>query len=233
MTAPNLQAAPAEWLQPILYQDDDLVVVNKPSGLAVHRGMTQDKVVAMTVLRDQLGQYVYPIHRLDRGASGALLFALSSQMAAQLNALFEQSQLTKHYLLLCRGIPADEGFIDHPVPRSEGGERVAAQTSYRRLQTIERYSLCEAQPHTGRFHQLRRHLKHLGHPLIGDVNYGQGSLNREFRQRFALHRLALHAARLQFIHPRTQEPLCITAPLPADLAQPLLQMGFALPQAGS
>ncbi len=211
---------------PILYRDDDLVIVNKPSGLVVHRGFATDRVTAMAVVRDQIGRHVFPVHRLDRGTSGALAFALSSEGAAAVGACFEAGQATKRYLALVRGITPEEGLIDHPVPSSPDGPRVPARTRYRRLFAFERFSLVEALPETGRLHQIRRHFKHLSHPLVGDVNYGKGDINRLFRERFGLHRLALHALELRLAHPRSGEPVTVRAPLPEDLAGPWGKMGI-------
>ena len=139
---------------------------------------------------------------------------------------FAAGEVEKRYLALVRGIPPEEGVIDHPVPRAPGGPRVPAVTRFRRLATFERYALVEARPSTGRWHQIRRHFKHLSHPLIGDVRYGKGEHNRLFRERFGLHRLALHALELAFEHPHTGERLRIVAPVPEDLAGPLRAMGM-------
>jgi len=192
----------------------------------------------MTLLRNALGRFVYPVHRLDRGTSGALLFTLSSEVARALQESFMAGRVEKRYLALVRGITPEEGIIDSPVPRSPKstraaqGERVPATTEFRRLGTFERYSLVEAIPKTGRPHQIRRHLKHITHPLVGDVRYGKGEHNRLFRERFGLHRLALHAWRLTLPHPVSGEPLVITAPLPEDLRGPFGEMGLvdALPE---
>jgi tRNA pseudouridine65 synthase len=213
---------------PLLFRDDLLVVVGKPSGLAVHRGLSREKVVVLQTLRDLLGQRVYPVHRLDRATSGALLLALDAGTARRLQEQFESGGVEKRYLALVRGIPPEEGVIDHPVPRGPGGARVDAVTEFRRLATFERYALVEARPRTGRFHQIRRHFKHLSHPLIGDVRYGKGEHNRLFRERFGLHRLALHALELAFEHPGTREGLRIVAPIPEDLAGPLQAMGMEI-----
>ncbi len=212
----------------ILYLDDHLVVVNKPSGLLVHRGMARDREVAMTLVRDAIGARVDPVHRLDRATSGALLFSRNSETSAALGALFESGRVEKTYRALVRGVPQPEGVVDHPVPQREGGPRVEAVTAYRLLgaSTIERCALVEATPRTGRFHQIRRHMKHLGHPLIGDVNYGRGELNRDYRARYALHRLALHACALAFEHPTTRAMLRVVAPMPADLSEPLERLGL-------
>jgi len=211
---------------PLLFRDDLLVVVGKPAGMAVHRGLSRDRIVVLQSLRDVLDRRLYPVHRLDRATSGALLLALDAGTARRLQEQFEAGRVEKRYLALVRGIPPEEGVIDHPVPRGPGGERVPAVTAFRRLATFERYALVEARPQTGRFHQIRRHFKHLSHPLIGDVRYGKGEHNRLFRERFGLHRLALHALELAFEHPGTGEPLRITAPVPEDLAGPLRMMGM-------
>jgi tRNA pseudouridine65 synthase len=210
----------------ILYQDEDIVAVNKPSGMLVHRGWANDKVVAMTEVRDQIGQWVYPVHRLDRGSSGVLLFALSSEVAATLGHAFTERLVDKFYLALVRGVPDEAGLIDHEIAKKEGGPKVFAQTEYRRLAVSGRYSLVEARPRTGRLHQIRRHLKHISCPLIGDVRYGKGEHNRHFRNNYDLHRLALHCHGLALDHPtRPGERVQLRAPLPADLANALIGLG--------
>ncbi|MFO0757657.1 MAG: pseudouridine synthase [Byssovorax sp.] len=208
----------------LLYRDEWLAAFSKPSGLLVHRGWGDDPVVAVDLARQALGQIVHPAHRLDRATSGVLLFATSSESAAALGACFEQGLVKKTYLALVRGVTPDEGRIDHPIPRREGGPRVPAVTSFRRLGVFERYSLVEAFPETGRLHQVRRHLKHISHPIVGDVNYGKGDINRLFRERFGLCRLALHAASLTLPHPFTGEALTLRADLPDDLRLPLVAM---------
>lgn len=213
---------------PVLYRDDDLIVVNKPSGLLVHRGWGDDGVVALTLVRDAVGRHVHPVHRLDRGTSGALVFALHPEAARRLQRSLEDpaSATRKRYVALVRGVPPEAVVVDHPIPRAPDGPRVAAVTELRRLCVVlERYAVVEAVPRTGRLHQVRRHLKHLSHPIIGDVNYGKGEHNRWFRERFDLRRLALHALEIVIAHPRTGVPLAIVAPAPADLAVPFEAMG--------
>src|SRR3954471_8071527 len=214
----------------ILFVDADLVIVNKPSGLLVHRGWANDDDVAMFRVRDMLGAHVYPVHRLDRGTSGALCFARTREAAAILSASFESRQVDKRYLALVRGEPAASGTIDHPIPKSVDGARVPAVTRYELVarSTVDRCSLVLAIPETGRGHQVRRHLRHLGHPLVGDVNYGRGEINRRYRAEYGLHRLALHAHAIAFEHPVTRAPVAGTAPMPDDLAVPLERL--ALPR---
>jgi len=212
----------------LLYVDDDVVVADKPSGLSVHRGWDDDDDVAMFRVRDAIGARVHPVHRLDRGTSGALLFARTAEAAATLGRAFADGRVDKRYLALVRGAPPATVVVDHPVPETEGGARVPAVTRLRLVarSTVERCSLVEARPETGRFHQIRRHLKHLSHPIVGDVNYGKGDLNRLFRTRYGLHRLALHAHLLAFDHPATGRRLVVRAPLPADFAAALAALGL-------
>lgn len=227
-----IEAVP-EDLSPgaILYHDDDLVVVAKPAGLIVHRGWADDEDAMLQRVRDAIGRRVYPVHRLDRGASGALAFALSPEAARAVQEAFVAGAVDKRYLALVRGNPPATLVIDHPIPRSEDGPRVPAVTEVRTLAQSGRYALVEARPLTGRLHQIRRHLKHVSCPLIGDVRYGKGEHNRIFRERHGLHRLALHAWRLALPHPRGGPAVTVVAPLPADLAGALadLDMRAALP----
>jgi tRNA pseudouridine65 synthase len=218
----------------ILFVDADLVIVNKPSGLLVHRGWANDDDVAMFRVRDMLGAHVYPVHRLDRGTSGALCFARTREAAALLGESFQSRQVDKRYLALVRGEPAASGIIDHPIPRgveqSAGAPRVPAVTRYQLIarSPVDRCSLVLAIPETGRGHQVRRHLRHLGHPLVGDVNYGRGEINRRYRAEYGLHRLALHAHAIAFAHPVTGATVAVTAPVPDDLGLPLTRL--ALPR---
>ena len=210
----------------ILYQDDSCAVVDKPSGMIVHRGWANDDVDLLRVTRDALGRYVYPLHRLDRGASGAVLFALNEEAARTLNRSFADRSMDKRYLALTRGHPPEHGLIDHPIPREPGEERVPAQTEYFRIGSFERYALVMAVPKTGRLHQIRRHLKHLSCPLIGDVRYGKGEHNRLFREQYALDRLALHAAALRFVHPSTGQRVTVRAPLSGSFAECLSRLSL-------
>ena len=213
----------------VLYQDESCVVVDKPSGMIVHRGWANDDQDLMRLTRDALGRYVYPLHRLDRGASGAVLFALDEHAARTLNRGFAAAEIDKRYLALTRGHPPERGLIDHPIPRAPGEERVPAQTEYRRLGTFERYALVLAIPKTGRLHQIRRHLKHVSCPLIGDVRYGKGEHNRWFREHYAFERLALHAAALRFVHPVTERRVTVHAPLSDSFERCLEALGLAIP----
>jgi len=203
----------------IMHRDARVVVVDKPSGLATHRGWDGSDDALLQRVRDAVGCYVYPIHRLDRGASGLVVFALDGDAARALSLAWADAD--KRYLAITRGHPPDHLMIDHAIPRDPGQERgkarVAARTEIWRHDTFGRYALVEARLHTGRLHQIRRHLKHVSCPLIGDVRYGKGEHNRIFRAKHGLSRLALHCTRITVAHPAGGE-LTVTSPLPADLA---------------
>ncbi len=233
----------------LLYKDEQLVAVNKPAGLLVHRSNIDrhETRFALQLLRDHLGRHVYPVHRLDKPTSGVLLFALSPATAAQLTRCFASRQVEKTYLAVVRGVPETAGIIDHPLAEEPDRllhdqpqtafETKGAITEFRRLATVElpfavgrypasRYSLLAANPLTGCRHQLRRHLKHLLHPIIGDTNYGEGRHNRLFRDEFHCQRLLLHAAEVSFSHPSTGEMLTIAAPLDEPFVLLLDRLGW-------
>jgi tRNA pseudouridine65 synthase len=199
----------------ILFRDERVVVVDKPAGVASHRGWSDEDDALLQRVRDEVGAWVYLIHRLDRGASGVVLFALDRDAARILSEQWPSTD--KRYLAITRGHPPEHAVIDHPIPKEPGGERVPAVTEIWRRETFGRYALVEAAPRTGRLHQIRRHLKHLSCPLIGDVKYGKGEHNRLFRDQHALHRLALHASSLAFDHPSSGERITVSAPLAPDL----------------
>jgi tRNA pseudouridine65 synthase len=220
----------------ILYRDDYLAFIDKPPGLLVHRtGLDAGETVfALQLLRDQIGQPVWPVHRLDKGTSGVLLFALDARMARDLGVAFQENTgIAKRYQAVVRGWPSESGEIDHPLRRlpddmrHEREEWQAAQTRYRTLQRFDlplpqggfertRCALVELQPLTGRRHQLRRHMKHIAHPIIGDATHGKGPLNRSLAQRLGQQRLWLHALRMELTHPVTGAALAVEAPASPD-----------------
>ncbi len=225
----------------ILYRDDDLIAINKPSGLLVHRSLIDkhETRFAIQLLRDQIGQRVYPMHRLDKPTSGVLLFALNQATARLLTQQFTDGLVQKEYLAVVRGYTDDAGHIDHPLKEQldriadaqadPNKEAQAAVTDYQRLATVElpfavgryataRYSLVRAWPRTGRKHQIRRHMKHIFHPIIGDTTHGDGRHNDFFRQQFDNQRLLLAARRMELTHPLTGLRLVITAGLDAPFA---------------
>ena len=234
---------------PILYRDHQLVAVHKPAGLLVHRSWIDrhETRFALQLVRDLIGQLVYPLHRLDKPTSGVLLFALDPATARSLGAAFAAGAVEKTYLAVVRGIPPEHGVIEHPLweeydrhddPRARAGkDPQPARTSYRRLATVElpfavgrypssRYALIEARPHTGRKHQLRRHFKHLFHPLIGDSKYGEGRHNQFFREQYDCRRLLLAAVAMRLPHPADGRELTITAPPQQCFAQVLDALGW-------
>ena len=218
----------------ILWQDEDMVAVHKPAGWLVHRtGLDAHETrFVMQTLRDQLGRHVYPVHRLDKGTSGVLLMALHAEAARALCAVFEQHQVHKRYIAMVRGWPAAAQTVDHalrPDDAPPDAPAQPAQTAFRRLATLQldvpvdrypstRVALVEALPLTGRRHQIRRHLKHIAHPIIGDATHGKGAHNRWWAQQLGQQRLWLHAASLQFVQPMSGQRLNLVSPIPADVA---------------
>ena len=178
----------------ILHRDARCVAVDKPSGIATHRGWADDDDALLQLVRDTVNAYVYPIHRLDRGASGIVLFALDREAARAFSDAWPRAD--KRYTAITRGHPPEHVLIDHAIPKAPGEDRIDAITEVWRRETFGRYAVVEARPHTGRLHQIRRHLKHIACPLIGDVRYGKGEHNRLFRTQHGLHRLALHCISL-------------------------------------
>jgi len=218
----------------ILYRDEHLVAINKPSGLLVHRSEIDrhETRFVLQLLRNQIGQRVYPVHRLDKPTSGVLVFALSSETASRMVEQWRERSVEKRYLAIVRGYMPEFTHLDYamrpPVDKYARNEvekpPQEAITDFRLLSTVEipveidkypqsRYSLVEAMPKTGRKHQIRRHLKHLSHPIIGDARYGKGRHSRYFRDHMDAGRLLLHAWQLSIQHPYTDEALTFTAPL--------------------
>ena len=220
---------------PILYRDDHLVAIHKPAGLLVHRTTidAHERRAAVQLLRRQLGRRVYPVHRLDKGASGVLLFALNREVGQALNALFAHRQVEKTYLAVVRGYPPERGenarrglqraCSRHPL--STPRDRPA--TAPCRPHPTSRYALVQLEPLTGRRHQLRRHLKHLSHPIIGDTTYGKSGHNRLFHDVLGCRRLLLACVELQLVHPVTGERLVCSAALATDFATLLHTLGWA------
>jgi tRNA pseudouridine65 synthase len=244
---------PAEQASPpplaILYQDEHLVAIDKPSGWLVHRSPIDrhETRILVQALRDQLGRHMYPAHRLDKGTSGVLLFALHSEASRALGAQFETHTVRKTYWAVVRGWPAETGCIRHALREvadeygeARGEDTREAITGFRRLATVElpfavdrypvsRYALVELQPVTGRRHQLRRHMKHIAHPIIGDATYGKGRHNRFFQDQFGCHRLLLACAELDFAHPVTGTSMTLSAPVSGQFAAVLGQFGWDIP----
>lgn len=222
----------------VLFEDERLAVVDKPAGLMVHdsalaRGETD---FAADRLREQFGRPIFLVHRLDRATSGCLLLAFDRESASTLGKSLMSGAVEKDYLAVCRGWPEAAFEVDHPLDGGPGKPlKKPAVTHFQRLATCEltlpsagfdtsRYALLRAQPQTGRFRQIRRHLKHLSHHLIGDTSHGDGRHNRAFRM-MGIHRMLLHAERLRFDHPHTGERVEAVAPVGADFAKALALFG--------
>src|SRR5687767_11249987 len=218
----------------VLYRDEWLAVVDKPAGLMVHdsalaRGETD---FAADRLRAQFGKQIFLVHRLDRATSGCLLLAFDRDAASALGKVLMSREVEKDYLAVCRGWPEQSFIVDHPLDGGPGKPvKKPAVTEFERLATVEldvpstgfatsRYALLRACPQTGRFRQIRRHLKHMSHHLIGDSSHGDGRHNRAFRV-LGVQRMLLHARRLAFVHPLTGARIEVMAPVDAEFARAL------------
>jgi len=201
----------------ILFRDDELVAVDKPAGLLVHRTKeSSDRTFLLQRLRDQLGQHVYPIHRLDRPASGVILFGLSPAAARHCKEQWDDAR--KEYLAFVRG-ETPRRFASDRELTSDRGVKQEAHTEFATLCSVHGFSLVRARLRTGRRHQIRRHLAHLGHQIVGDTQHGKGGINRWLRAEFGLPRLFLHARRLAL------GAIDVRAPLPEDLRSFLRAFG--------
>ncbi|MCA9012242.1 MAG: tRNA pseudouridine(65) synthase TruC [Planctomycetaceae bacterium] len=223
---------------PILYEDEQLVAVAKPSGMFVHRSMADRSATEFVVqnVRDQLGSFVYPVHRLDRPTSGVLLLAKNPEAAAIYGHMFAERQIRKTYLALVRGHTDDYGTVNRPLISDKARGKAPAhllathsqeaETEYCTLERFEapfasgqhptsRSALVEAYPKTGRYHQIRRHLSGISHPIIGDAEHGDTKLNRQYQLHAGVTHLMLAATRVEFLHPVTRTPLVIEC-LPPD-----------------
>lgn len=220
----------------IVYRDEFLCAINKPHGLLVHRSRiaADASEFAIQLLRNQLGVKVFPGHRIDRKTGGVLVFGLVKEMDAALQTLFMDQKVNKTYLALVRGYTDDRGTINYPL-RKENGTLQEAVTHYETLSRAEidlptdkhptsRYSLVRVTPETGRMHQIRKHFKHIFHPIIGDRPHGCNKQNRLFVEHFRMNTMLLHAEKLEFNHPVTGEPLRIEAGLQPEFLRMVSMM---------
>jgi tRNA pseudouridine65 synthase len=224
----------------IIFQDEYLVAINKPPGLLVHRTKLANdaNVFALQLLRDQIGQHVFPIHRLDRKTSGVLLFALNEDIHKTMQLTFAEKKIKKTYLSIVRGFTEDDDIIDYPL-RKDNGIMQDAVTKYKTLGKTEinlpfgrhstsRYSLLQVQPLTGRKHQIRKHLAHIHHPIIADRPHGCNKQNKLFKEKFGLMTMMLHASQLEFQHPKTDQSTTIKAELHSEFRRMLKELEFKI-----
>jgi tRNA pseudouridine65 synthase len=224
----------------IVYEDAELLAVNKPAGLLVHRSKiaADEDDFLLDRLRDQVGSMLFLAHRLDRATSGVVLLAKSREIAGELGRQFMARGVIKRYLAVVRGWPDVEGVIDYPLPDvRDHAPRKPALTRWRTLALAtvpialgkypeQRYALVEAQPETGRYRQIRKHFHHVSHHIVGDTSHGRGDHNRLWRMHFQMHRLLLHAWRLELTHPTSGAALSLQAPLDETWRRVSAQMGW-------
>lgn len=207
----------------IIYEDDHLIAINKPHGLLVHRSSiaTNTDVYALQLLRDQVGYHVHPVHRLDRKTAGVLLFSKTAEFVSQIQARLQEDTSMKKYIAFVRGYFPEEITVDYHLTNDKGKTQEAV-THFKCLNhfeldiplgkhTTSRYSMIEAYPKTGRMHQIRKHLNHLRHPIIGDRPHGCNKQNKLFLEKWKLNSMLLHAKEMSFIHPIHDEKVSITA----------------------
>jgi tRNA pseudouridine65 synthase len=225
---------------PVIYEDDHLIAINKPAGLLVHRSsISEDTQFALQLLRNQIKQRIFPIHRLDRGTSGVLIFGKNKEAASQLSAQMRDNGIRKEYLAIVRGYLDESGTIDYPLLNKDKPHLPAKEaiTSYTRLTQNElpfavnryptsRYSLVRIHPQTGRKHQIRRHFAHLRHPIIADKKHGDCKHNKYFQEHFGLTQMMLHAQEVVCKHPVTNTELRIAAPLPEAFLNVVALLGL-------
>lgn len=238
---PELEEPPLE----VLYRDERCIAVNKPPALLVHKTQQApgENRALMQLLRDQIGQHVYTVHRLDRATSGAILFALDSDASRQICNAFREKTVQKHYLAVVRGwLATPELSVDMPLLSENRKESLPASTHFKSLAQMAldipigsysttRFSLLEASPETGRRHQIRRHLKHSNHPIIGDSNHGDSAYNVFAREKLGATRLMLHARSITIILPWENEPRTIIAPVEEGFSAVCERLGWQTPLA--
>ena len=233
----------------ILFEDEYLVAIHKPAGLLVHRTYLarKEKYFAMQMTRDLVGCHVFPVHRLDRPTSGVLLFAKNSEVANLLCQQFQQKTTQKTYLALVRGHVNEAVVMDYPLKEElddiadkHADKDKAAQDAISHFWPLlnaeipfqsgryptSRYAFLKLQPLTGRKHQLRRHLAHFRHPILGDTTHGDGKQNKFIRDFLSTRRLWLIAKKLELIHPVTNEPLIIETELEDEWLEAFDKLGW-------
>ena len=229
----------------ILFQDEFFIAVNKPAGMLVHRtniAFEENVLIAERLLREQTGKKVYPLHRIDRPTSGVLVFGLSSEAASLVQPLFPTDDVKKYYLTVVRGYMSENhGIIDHPLKKKLYGDLQDAKSEYWSISQNEiqiastsryptsRYSLLKVHPHTGRMHQIRRHLAHDRHYVIGDSTHGDNRQNHFFKNTFGMENLLLHAWQFEFVHPFNKEPIKLQSRIPDYFIDICKKLGLSVP----
>lgn len=230
-----------QQLLEIVYQDENLIAINKPHGLLVHKSSIANDTdqFAVQILRDQIGQRVYPVHRLDRKTGGVLLFALNEEFNSMMQKRFAENLIKKEYYAIVRGYTPDSMEIDYPLKREDG----VSQEAFTRFTTIDRvevplqvgkhptsrYSLVLLKPETGRIHQLRKHMAHIFHPIIADRPHGCNKQNKFFLEHFGMNTMLLHASRLTLDHPTDGKQLSIYAKMQLEFRRMIDELGFRIP----
>lgn len=210
----------------ILFEDRDFIAIDKPPGHHVHppensQWKVPRHLISLYNVRDYLSAYVYPIHRLDAATGGVLLFGKHPEAASKMQQLIQKQWIEKQYLAVARGFTPPSGIIDRALQSDSSDLMQPSLTHFKTLATIElpyaiskkhatsRYSLIHVEPKTGRYHQIRRHLASLSHPLVGDIKHGDSRHNRFFREELNITGLLLHSFELSFQHPFTGNSLTI------------------------
>lgn len=217
----------------IIFEDADLIAINKPHGLLVHKSQiaADASEFALQMLRDQIGKKVYPAHRLDRKTGGILLFSLNKEFDSAIQQLFAEQKIKKTYMAVVRGFTPDQESIDYPL-KKENGTLQEAITHFKTLKRFEiplesgkhltsRYSLIEVEPETGRMHQIRKHMAHIFHPILGDRPHGCNKQNKIWKNNFEMDTMMLHAIKLEFTHPKSLQKIEIQADLQPEFLRVL------------
>ena len=222
----------------IIFQDEFLIAVNKPHGMLVHRSPIANdvEISSIQILEEQLGQKVWPAHRLDRKTSGVLVFSLDEQTNSLMNQQFMNKEVDKTYYAIVRGFTNEKITIDYPLTRDDGKVQDAI-THFTTLKHTEvevpfgkhstsRYSLIQLKPETGRMHQIRKHMAHILHPIIGDRPHGCNKQNKLFKEKWNMTSMMLHASELSFTHPHSKEHISLNAEFSDEFVRMKEVLGF-------
>ncbi|WP_346858139.1 pseudouridine synthase [uncultured Draconibacterium sp.] len=214
---------------PILYQDEHLIVVEKPIDLPVHKNdfMPNDAAYLTKLVGDITGKWIYNVHRLDSKTSGVIVLALSSEMAKELTLQFERKEVQKTYIALVQGNPGTGTFDQKVLVKKKSKFKKPAVTHYKTLETVETnisykekenvaLSLVEVKPETGRWHQLRQHFAKNQFDIVGDTHHGDFTLNKIILADTDVRRLFLHAQKLEFVHPAEGTKMVFESKLPDE-----------------